>query len=149
MPFIQLLVSLSLAGLIWLALGPTFLGSTTTGTFVAFISAAAMMAKPLRQLSEISAVLQRGLAAAGDMFDLLDQTDEPDPGQVVPGPFESLRLSQVGFRYPNATTEALRGIDLELKPGRVVALAGPSGSGKTTVAALISRFYAPSEGAID
>ncbi len=148
-PFIQLLVSISLAALVWLALGESFLGSTSTGTFVAFISAASMMAKPLRQLSEISAVLQRGLAAAGDLFELLDQDDEPNHGQQLPSTFSALTLRGVGFTYPGANTAALSDIDLTLKPGRVVALAGPSGSGKTTVAALVSRFYPVSEGCIE
>lgn len=147
-PLIQLLVAMSLSFLVWLALDPEFLGSASTGTFVAFITAASMMAKPLRQLSEISAVLQRGLAAAGDLFSVLDQAEEQDPGNDAPGTFESLSFEQVSFRYANADTDAVSGLDFTLTPGRVTALAGPSGAGKTTVAALLSRFYEPTAGQI-
>ena len=147
-PLIQLLVAMSLSFLVWLALSPDFLGGTSTGTFVAFITAASMMAKPLRQLSEISAVLQRGLAAAGDLFEVLDQPEEQDLGEQTPQSFQSLEFNGVDFGYPGASGLALQGLDFTLARGKVVALAGPSGAGKTTVAALISRFYEPSAGSI-
>ena len=147
-PLIQLLVAMSLSFLVWLALSPGFLGEASTGTFVAFITAASMMAKPLRQLSEISAVLQRGLAAAGDLFTILDEAEEQDTGNRTPTQFESLRFENVSFGYETADQNALSSLDFELKPGRVTALAGPSGAGKTTVAALVSRFYAPTSGRI-
>jgi len=147
-PLIQLLVAMSLSFLVWLALSPGFLGEASTGTFVAFITAASMMAKPLRQLSEISAVLQRGLAAAGDLFTVLDQGEESDQGQAVPGAFESLEFDAVDFGYDHTEQLALTGLSFRLEPGKVTALAGPSGAGKTTVAALVSRFYQPVRGMV-
>ena len=147
-PLIQLLVAMSLSFLVWLALSPGFLGEASTGTFVAFITAASMMAKPLRQLSEISAVLQRGLAAAGDLFEVLDQAEEQDLGHSIPGTFQSLDFDAVSFAYAGCDTPAIRDLSFSLRPGKITALAGPSGAGKTTVAALVSRFYEPSAGRI-
>ena len=147
-PLIQLLVAMSLSFLVWLALSPGFLGEASTGTFVAFITAASMMAKPLRQLSEISAVLQRGLAAAGDLFDVLDQGEERDSGDLTPAGFESIEFESVDFAYTSQDELAIRDLSLTLRPGKITALAGPSGAGKTTVAALLSRFYEPTAGRI-
>lgn len=147
-PLIQLLVAMSLSFLVWLALSPGFLGEASTGTFVAFITAASMMAKPLRQLSEISAVLQRGLAAAGDLFEVLDQGEERDSGDLTPAAFESIEFESVDFAYTSQDELAIRDLSLTLRPGKITALAGPSGAGKTTVAALLSRFYEPTAGRI-
>ena len=71
-PVIQFLVSLSLAGLVWLVLDPIFLADMSAGSVIAFITTGGLLAKPIRNLSEVVAKIQRGLAAAEDIFDVFD-----------------------------------------------------------------------------
>jgi len=142
---IQIIVSLALAFLIWLVMGFEELDA---GSVVAFVTAAALIARPIRKLSEINATIQRGLAAAADVFAQLDAPTEPDVGTLRLERLESVVLDRVRFVYPGSSTPVLDGVSFELRPGRRVALVGASGGGKSTVALLLGRFYAPSGGSI-
>jgi subfamily B ATP-binding cassette protein MsbA len=119
------------------------------GGFVSFFGAMALLLAPLKRLSNVNEVLQRGLAGAASVFELLDTPSEPDTGGL---PMERaqgrLQFEGVQLRYPRAERDALGGVDLEVRPGETVALVGASGSGKTTLMALIPRFYAPDAGRI-
>src|SRR5690606_29258842 len=147
-PVIQLLVAAALALLMWLALSPDFLATITAGTFAAFITAAGLMLKPVRQLSTINSAIQRGLTAAASVFDLLDEEGERDRGELrverVQGRVEFRGLR---FAYQDGK-EVLRGIDFVAEPGRSIAIVGPSGSGKSTLVNLIPRFYEATAGEI-
>ncbi|SFT32782.1 lipid A export permease/ATP-binding protein MsbA [Halomonas saccharevitans] len=146
-PVIQLLVALSLALLVWLAMSPALLDEMTPGEFVAFITAAALMAKPVRQLTEINSEIQKGIAAAGELFGLLEEPPEPDTGTHEPGRLEGrVRFEGVRFAYGDDQPEVLKGIDLEVAPGEMVAIVGRSGSGKSTLVGLLPRFYRPTAG---
>ena len=146
-PVIQLLVALSLAVLVWLAMSPALLDEMTPGEFVAFITAASLMAKPVRQLTEINATVQKGIAAAGELFGLLEEPPEPDTGTREPGRLEGrVRFEGVRFAYGDDQPEVLKGIDLEVAPGEMVAIVGRSGSGKSTLVGLLPRFYSPTAG---
>nr|WP_246007432.1 lipid A export permease/ATP-binding protein MsbA [Halomonas nitroreducens] len=148
-PVIQLLVALSLAVLVWLAMSPALMADMTPGEFVAFITAASLMAKPVRQLTEINATIQKGIAAAGELFGLLEQPPEEDRGTVEPGRLEGrVRFEGVRFAYGEDQPEVLKGIDLEVAPGEMVAIVGRSGSGKSTLMGLLPRFYRPTAGRI-
>jgi subfamily B ATP-binding cassette protein MsbA len=108
-----------------------------------------MMLAPLKHLTEISAPLQRGLAAAESVFDLIDEPVETDTGTIV---LERAKghvvFERVSFVYATRTEPALTEIDLAIAPGETVALVGGSGGGKTTLANLLPRFYVPSGGRI-
>lgn len=147
-PIIQLIVSMALAVLIWLAMSPDFYADKTPGMFIAFVSASAMLAKPIRQLSQINSVIQRGVAAADSIFSLLDEEPEDDQGEYSP---ESLRgeleFNDVSFAY-NADAPVLSAINFKAEPGQTIALVGKSGSGKSSLVGLIPRFYSPSSGSI-
>ncbi len=99
-PVIQLLVALALAVLVWLAMSPALMADMTPGEFVAFITAASLMAKPVRQLTEINATVQKGIAAAAELFGLLEEEPEEDEGDREPGRLEGrVRFEGVRFAY--------------------------------------------------
>ena len=148
-PVIQLIVSLVLAGLVWLLLDPSIRGMMSTGDVVAFITTGGLLAKPIRQLTEIIAIVQKGIAASADLFDVLDEAVEPDDGDLVLEAVKgSIEFRNVSFSYPRADGEVLRNISFTALAGETIALVGPSGGGKSTLASLIPRFYEPTSGDI-
>ncbi|WP_043526743.1 lipid A export permease/ATP-binding protein MsbA [Litchfieldella xinjiangensis] len=148
-PVIQLLVALALALLVWLAMSPALMDNMSPGEFVAFITAASMMAKPVRQLTEVNSVIQKGLAASAELFGLLEVPQERDDGKLVPPRFQGkVTLEGVRFGYGEGGAEVLKGIDLEVSPGEMIAIVGRSGSGKSTLVSLLPRFYRPTAGRI-
>ena len=148
-PVIQTLLALALGALFWFALDPSLMAGFSAGSLVAFITAAAQMGKPIRTLSGVQSIIQRGLAAAEDIFEQLDTPPEPDRGTTpltrARGEVEIERLS---FRYPGSDNYALENVSLHLAPGETVALVGRSGSGKSTLVQLLLRFYSPEHGEI-
>ncbi|KAA0694879.1 lipid A export permease/ATP-binding protein MsbA [Halopseudomonas laoshanensis] len=124
-------------------------GDATAGDLVSYITAAGLLPKPVRQLSEVSANIQKGIAAAESIFEQLDEEPETDTGTVelerVSGRIE---VRDLKFSYPNTDKLVLDDISFTIEPGQMVALVGRSGSGKSTLASLIPRFYQHTEGEI-
>lgn len=148
-PVIQGLLALALGALVWFALSPQLLAGFTPGSLAAFLTAAAQLGKPIRQLSGVQSVLQRGLAAAQDIFEQLDQDSERDSGKVVvERAAGELLLDGVSFRYPGAVAPALDRVCLQIPAGGTLALVGRSGSGKSTLVQLLAGFYRPDAGEI-
>ena len=146
-PTLQLVIYTGMAVLMYMVL---FLrGDATAGELIAYITAAGLLPKPIRQLSEVSPNIQKGLAAADSIFEQLDEPAEIDRGAVererVSGRLEVKHLS---FVYPGTDKQVLHDISFSVEPGQMVALVGRSGSGKSTLANLIPRFYHHSEGQI-
>src|SRR5210317_2668479 len=98
-PIIQILVSISLSIVAYFALGSQLGIELNAEDFVAFITAAGLMAKPIRQLSNINAVIQKGLAAAVEIFDQLDIKEEDDKGEVEKNIIGNIKFSDVSFSY--------------------------------------------------
>jgi subfamily B ATP-binding cassette protein MsbA len=146
---IQIFVAMALSVLIAVLFQPEVGGSLSTGEIVTFLGLAGLMARPLRKLTEVNARLQRGLAAAEDIFEQLDQRREIDEGTVdvdrVDGRIE---FQNVNFSYASGSGPVLKDLNLTIEPGQTVALVGRSGSGKSTLASLIPRFYEPDSGEI-
>ena len=154
-PAVQLVVSIALAGLVWLVLDPVLLADMSPGNVVAFITTGGLLAKPIRQLSEVNATIQKGLAAAQDIFTLFDQPVEIDLGTRSMAKVQGkVEFRDVCFSYqdpedPGAKPElVLDHVSFVAQAGETIALVGRSGSGKSTMASLIPRFYSPQSGVI-
>jgi subfamily B ATP-binding cassette protein MsbA len=147
---IQLLVSVSLAVLIYIAILQAGSSGLTPGGFVSFFGAMGMLFSPIKRLTRVNDDIQRGLAAAESVFFVIDQQPEQDPPGALPlsRARGEIRFEGVGFRYPGQAEPALSDIDLEIPAGRTVALVGASGSGKSTLASLIPLFLRPQSGRI-
>uniref|UniRef100_UPI00356390CE ABC transporter transmembrane domain-containing protein n=1 Tax=Hydrogenophaga sp. TaxID=1904254 RepID=UPI00356390CE len=159
-PLTQLLAAAALSAVIAVALWQSTSSGVSVGNFVAFVTAMLMLITPIRHLAEIAGPITRGLTALERGLDLIDNTPAQTGGthqaERVSG---ALSLRQVWVRYPSRdgspqdTAEAerhaaLRGIDLDIHPGEVVAFVGPSGSGKTTLANLLPRFVEVERGEV-
>lgn len=147
---IQLLVSVSLAVLIYIAILQAGSSGLTPGGFVSFFGAMGMLFSPIKRLTRVNDDIQRGLAAAESVFFVIDQQSEQDPPGALPlsRARGEIRLEGVGFRYPGQAEPALSDIHLEIPAGCTVALVGASGSGKSTLASLIPLFLRPQSGRI-
>ena len=148
-PIIQTLLALALGALFWFALDPAVLEEFSAGSLVAFITAAAQLGKPIRTLSNIQSIIQRGLAAAEDIFEQLDTELEQNTGTSALGNVNGrVEFRNVAFRYPGATSDAISDISFAVEAGQTVAVVGRSGSGKSTLVKLLARFYTPTKGHI-
>ena len=124
-------------------------GDATAGDLVAYITAAGMLPKPIRQLSEVSSTIQKGLAGAESIFAQLDEMPENDSGTYSAEQVRGhLQVRQLNFTYPGAEHPVLQDIEFTAQPGQMIALVGRSGSGKSTLANLIPRFYPHTTGDI-
>ena len=146
-PIIQVLVSISLSIVAYFALGSQLGISLDAETFVAFFTAAGLMAKPIRQLSNINIIVQKGLAAANEIFDQLDQSIEKDNGNISNQIEGNIEFKDVNFAYDTGN-QILSNINFNINKNETVAIVGKSGSGKSTIANLIPRFYNHTSGDI-
>ena len=148
-PITQVMAAVAVSLVIALALYQSQQDRTTVGGFVSFLTAMLMILNPLKHLADVNGQLQRAFAAADAVFHFIDEPIENDHGtQEIERAKGALRFEGVRFGYEGSTNLALKGIDLEIKPGETVALVGGSGGGKTTLANLIPRFYSVTDGRI-
>ena len=148
-PLIETVAALMVATLIYVGTHDTIAGELSVGGFVAFLAALGLLFSPVKRLTGINRHLQRGIAAAESVFDLIDEKPEQDGGkQEILQAQGRLAFNNVSFRYPEAEMDALNGITFRIEPGTTLALVGASGGGKTTIASLVPRFYNPTGGTI-
>ena len=139
-PALQLVIFSTMATMLFLVL--LLRGNSSAGDLVAYITAAGMLPKPIRQLSEVSSTIQKGLAGAESIFTQLDESPERDSGSIEkPRVSGRIEVKDLSFRYAGSKQNVLDDINFTIEPGQMVALVGRSGSGKSTLASLIPRFY--------
>ncbi len=144
---VQLLMSIPIAILLFFSTHPMF--GFSVGSFAAFISALVMILRPMRRLTMVNTYIQKGIAGAESIFQILDEPVERDPGQRASRRVAGLITYEgVSFTYAHTTRSVLDHIGFSIQPGQTVALVGRSGSGKSTLASLLPRFYDPSCGRI-
>ncbi len=139
-PSLQLVIYSAMAVLMFLVL--LLRGDASAGDLVAYITLAGLLPKPIRQLSEVSSTVQKGVAGAESIFEQLDEEPEVDRGTQERERINGrLEVSNLNFTYPGSEKTVLRNISFVAEAGQMVALVGRSGSGKSTLASLIPRFY--------
>ena len=119
---------------------------STVGGFVSFLAAMLMMTAPIKRLAGVTEHLQRGLAAAESIFELLDRPGEEDGGRSIETLNGKIEFKNVNFAYSANEELVLKNINLSIAPGEKIAIVGASGSGKTTLVGLLPRFYDISAG---
>ena len=148
-PITQVITAAAVALVIVMALFQSEQGQITVGGFVSFITAMLMLLTPLKQLAEVNGPLQRGMAAAEEVFLLIDKTPERTGGKPLAGRCSGrIEFNDVSFAYPGHAELALQHINLRIEPGQTVAFVGMSGGGKSTLVSLLPGFYSASSGAI-
>ena len=141
--------SLGVAGVVYVATLDEVKGSMTVGDFSGFITAMVLLMTPLKRLTNVNAMIQRGIAAASSIFSLLDERNELDLGTKDAKKLNgSVQFKNVTFSY-GADRETLKNINTTINAGQTIAIVGKSGSGKSTLVNLIPRFYDVASGCIE
>ncbi|SDC11879.1 lipid A export permease/ATP-binding protein MsbA [Acinetobacter boissieri] len=146
-PVVQLIMACSMAIIMWLALRPEVLGNTSAAQFVSFITAAGMLSKPIKNLTTVNEKLQRGLAAAHSVFEILDLDGEKNTGTLQPQLKGNIEFKHVDLVYPDGS-KAIHDFNLNIRAGQTVALVGRSGAGKSSLVNLVTRFQELNRGDI-
>jgi ATP-binding cassette, subfamily B, bacterial MsbA len=149
-PVMEILESVGIVVAVWLGGYLVFRGELTPGAFMGFIAALASLYVPIKRLSAVNNNIQRGMAGAHRVFEILDQRPEviERPGAAsLPQVKEAVSFEHVGFAYERDRF-ILRDIHFQAKMGEIVAIVGASGAGKSTLVNLLPRFFDPSEGRI-
>jgi ATP-binding cassette, subfamily B, bacterial MsbA len=145
---VQMIIAVGISAIILAAIQLATVITVTAGSFLAILAAMLQLIKPIKTITTLNASIQRGLAGAESVFQLLDHATEPQGGLRLQQPVQGhLAFESVSFAYRQGTP-VLHDIDFQIKAGETVALVGQSGSGKTTLASLLPRFYEVSHGQI-
>ncbi|MGI8807382.1 MAG: ABC transporter ATP-binding protein [Acidimicrobiales bacterium] len=150
-PFVEMLSEVAAAVVLGVGAGLVGGGGLSSGELVAFLLYLNLLFAPIQQLSQVFDTYQQARASVTQIGHLLatppSVVEAPSP--VDPGVLRGeIRFEDVRFRYPGVAEEALRGVDLHIRPGESVALVGETGAGKSTVLKLLARFYDPTGGDI-
>jgi len=139
----QVVFGIGVAAVIYFAGNESINGNLSPGSFMSFFGAMMLMLQPIRRITNVNAVLQRGIAASESLFSVLDEPAEKDQGTVENGSSKgTLEFKKVTFSYDDkANKNVISGISFTAKKGQSVAIVGHSGSGKSTLINLLPRFY--------
>ena len=141
------IASLGVAGVVFVATTDEVKNTMSVGDFSGFITAMVLLMTPLKRLTNVNAMIQKGVAAASSIFILIDENNEQDIGHQEAGILKgSIEFRDITFSYDPQYGSTLKNINLSIKSGETVAIVGKSGSGKTTLVNLLPRFYDISSG---
>lgn len=149
-PLMEFLGGVGIAMVVWYGGGQVLAGKATPGTFFSFLTALVMIYEPIKGLSRLNSALQKGIAAAERVFEILDvrpEVAEKTDAVVLPPIRNAIELNDVRFGY-EMETEVLKSINLKVEVGEVLALVGSSGGGKSTLVNLIPRFFDVTSGSL-
>ncbi len=142
---VQIVAGIAVSIIVYFAMSATI----SAGTVVSMVAAMLAMLQPIKRLTKVNKDLQKGLAGAESIFEILDREPEVDKGTKTLNRAKGLvEFDNIMFRYPKAEKDVLKGVSLKIEPNQTVALVGRSGSGKSTLASLLPRFYDVTEGDI-
>ncbi|MGC3985662.1 MAG: lipid A export permease/ATP-binding protein MsbA [Pseudorhodoferax sp.] len=148
-PLTQMLVAVAMSAVITIALVQSADGSSSVGSFVAFITAMLLLVSPIKHLSEVANPITRGLAAIERALELMQQTEDERGGSFsLPRARGDIALEGVTVQFDGTGQPALDALDLRVGAGQTVALVGASGAGKTTLVNLLPRFLEPTSGRV-
>ncbi len=148
-PVIQVIASIAIVVVLYLASVDSIRAELTAGTFTVVFSAMFGLLRPLKALTNVTSQFQRGMAASQTLFDLMDLETEQDNGKhQVEKARGDVEVKQVTFTYDGKEKPALNEVTFKIPQGKTVALVGRSGSGKSTIANLFTRFYDVDSGSI-
>ena len=149
-PLMEFLGGIGISLVVWYGGSQVLDGKSTPGTFFSFLTALIMIYEPIKGISAINNSLQQGIAASERVFDVLDvEPDVPEKKDAIelPRVNNAIEFTDVRFQY-DEDTEVLKGINLKVKAGEILAVVGSSGGGKSTLVNLIPRFYDVSSGSL-
>ena len=149
-PTIEFVAAVGVTIILWYGGNSVIDGTITAGSLVAFLTYAVNISNPIKRLSRVIGNIQRAMAAAQRVFDVLDLPESiknlPE-AQVLPTVKGQVSFNNVSFSY-NPGEQVLNNVSFSVKPGEMIAFVGPSGAGKSTVASLLPRFYDVTDGSI-
>jgi len=144
---VQIIACLPIAFILYIINIPAL--HVSVGSFAAMIGAMARLLTPVRRLTKINTDMQKGIAAANSIFNLLDHPPEKDTGtKHIERASGHIEYRNVSFKYPQGHKKVLHDINFSIKAGQTIALVGRSGGGKSTLVSLLPRFYDPTSGSI-
>jgi ATP-binding cassette, subfamily B, bacterial MsbA len=145
---VQIIAALPIVVIIYIAMLPSM--HISAGAFGAIVATMVRILTPIRRLTKVNTEIQKGLAGAQSIFELLDSELEKDLGHKHLARAQGhIAYKNVHFHYPHAHKEVLHDINITIEPGQTVALVGRSGGGKTTLVSLLPRFYDVTHGSIE
>lgn len=149
-PIIQMIASIAIVVVLYLASVDSIKAELTAGTFTVVFSAMFGLLRPLKALTNVTSEFQRGMAASTTLFGLMDLDTEQNKGTLKPATVSGeVAVKDVTFTYEGAEKPALDKVSFNIPKGKTVALVGRSGSGKSTIANLFTRFYDVDSGSIE
>lgn len=149
-PLMEIIGGFAVAAIIWIGGKEVIDGTATPGTFFAFLTAMITAYDPVKRISKVNSNIQKGLASAQRVYDLLDVEPEiqDKPNATTLPPFKNtIEFNNISFTYPDGKA-VIKNLDLKVPAGQALAIVGPSGGGKTTLTNLIPRFLDLEHGSI-